>query len=82
MAICPLSVLAPAAGQNTLRKMNDPKEMRQTPVDPTADRIRWFVEMEARSGSMDHPSATYIARMLQLPLEEVEAYLKSQRQGR
>ena len=35
-------------------------------------KITEFIEMEQRSCSMDKCSPLYVARMLQLPLEEVE----------
>ena len=35
-------------------------------------KIAEFIEMEQRSCSMDNCSPLYVARMLQLPLEDVE----------
>ncbi len=38
--------------------------------------ITYLIGMERQSGSMDDPSALYISRMLNVPLEEVEACMK------
>lgn len=42
-------------------------------------RIKWPVEMELRSGSMEVMSPLYIARMLNVPIEDVEECLKKMR---
>ena len=42
-------------------------------------RIKSLVEMERRSGSMEVMSPLYIARMLNVPVEDVEECLKEMR---
>lgn len=42
-------------------------------------RVKWLIEMERRSGSMEVMSPLYIARMLNVPIEEVEECLKEMR---
>lgn len=44
-----------------------------------ASRIKSLVEMERRSGSMEVMSPLYIARMLNVPVEDVEECLKEMR---
>lgn len=39
------------------------------------NQITYLIGMERQSGSMDNPSALYISRMLNVPLEEVEKVL-------
>lgn len=58
---------------NDLKHTCDP---RPADTGPLAGRIKWLIEMEARSGSMDHPSPLYVSRMLHAPLGEVEACMK------
>jgi len=46
------------------------------PMKKLKEQITYLIGMERQSGSMDNPSALYISRMLNVPLEEVEACLK------
>jgi len=40
------------------------------------EQITYLIGMERQSGSMDNPSALYISRMLNVPIEEVEMAMK------
>lgn len=40
------------------------------------EQITYLIGMERQSGSMDNPSALYISRMLNVPLEDVEKCMK------
>lgn len=46
-------------------------------IEELKKQIADFIEMERRSCSMDHCSPEYVARCLQLPLEEVKQAMAS-----
>lgn len=47
-------------------------------TDNLAQRIAELVEMERRSGSMEVITPLYVSRMLNVPIEDVEAAISSQ----
>lgn len=47
-------------------------------TDNLARRIAELVEMERRSGSMEVITPLYVSRMLNVPIEDVEAVVSSQ----
>jgi len=46
------------------------------PLKKLNEQITYLIGMERQSGSMDNPSALYISRMLNVPLEEVEKAMR------